>query len=83
MDNVIKFTLGGIKVTKMDCQPIDYILQNNLDYCEANVIKYISRHKTKNKKQDILKAIHYCEIILRTQYAEEASEEEIYNSPRD
>jgi len=72
--------VGGHHYASMKIQPIDYILKNELGYCEANVIKYISRHKTKNKKQDILKAIHYCEIILRTQYAEEASEEEIYNS---
>lgn len=75
--------VGGQHYKNMKIQPIDYILQNNLGYCEANVIKYISRHKTKNKKQDILKAIHYCEIILRTQYAEEADEEKIYNRPRD
>lgn len=45
-------------------QPIDYIVKNNLGYREGNVIKYVSRHKNKNGKEDILKAIHYLEMII-------------------
>ena len=53
-----------------DCaiQPIEYIHANNLNYFEGNAIKYITRHKGKNKEQDILKAIHYLELILELQY---------------
>ena len=29
-------------------EPIDFIIQNNFDFCEGNVIKYISRYKRKN-----------------------------------
>ena len=53
-----------------------------MDYCEANVIKYISRHKSKNGKQDILKAIHYCEMILENDYAEEEKETTTINISR-
>jgi len=52
-------------------QPIDYILENKLGYCEGNVIKYISRHGSKNGAEDIKKAIHYCEFILKHKYSEE------------
>jgi len=52
-------------------QPIDYILQNKLGYCEGNIIKYISRHGSKHGAEDIKKAIHYCEFILANQYGEE------------
>ena len=48
----------------MPIQPIDFIVKNNLSYREANVIKYVCRHKNKNGKQDIEKAIHYLEMIL-------------------
>jgi hypothetical protein len=49
-------------------QPIDYILKNSLGYCEANVIKYVSRHQNKNGAEDIKKAIHYLELLLKDQY---------------
>lgn len=49
-------------------QPIDYILENKLGYCEGNVIKYVSRHADKNGAEDIKKAIHYLEFILKDQY---------------
>jgi len=49
-------------------QPIDYILKNNLGYCEGNVIKYVTRHAEKNGAEDIKKAIHYLEFILKDKY---------------
>jgi len=33
-------------------------------------IKYIIRHRDKGKKQDILKAIHFLEMILERDYNE-------------
>jgi len=51
-------------------QPIDFIMQNGLGYCEGNVVKYITRHQDKNGAEDIKKAIHYCEFILRDVYGE-------------
>ena len=51
-------------------QPIDYIMGNGLGYCEGNVVKYITRHNSKNGAEDIRKAIHYCEFILAQVYGE-------------
>jgi len=51
-------------------QPIDYIMGNGLGYCEGNVVKYITRHTSKNGAEDIRKAIHYCEFILAQVYGE-------------
>lgn len=51
-------------------QPIDYIMGNGLGYCEGNVVKYITRHTSKNGAEDIRKAIHYCEFILEQVYGE-------------
>lgn len=58
--------VGGKHYTDMAIQPLDFILANELGYCEANVLKYICRHRVKNGKQDIEKAIHYLELILET-----------------
>lgn len=51
-------------------QPVEYIQANELDYLQGNVIKYVTRHKLKNGKADIEKAIHYLELILELQYGE-------------
>ena len=56
--------VGGDHYAKMKIQPIDFILQNKLGFCEGNAIKYICRHRVKNGKQDIEKAIHYLQILL-------------------
>lgn len=45
-------------------QPIDYIVKNNIPYREANVIKYVTRHRSKNGAEDVRKAIHYLEMLL-------------------
>jgi hypothetical protein len=48
----------------MPIQPIEFIVQNEIPYREGNAIKYICRHKKKNGKEDIKKAIHYLKMIL-------------------
>ena len=55
---------------KLPIEPIDYIEKNNLTYCEGNVVKYVTRHKNKRGAEDIKKAIHYLEFILKYQYGE-------------
>ena len=62
---------GGSHYKNMTIQPIEFIHANNVPFIEANVIKYIMRHKAKNKKQDVLKAIHYCKLLLELEYGEE------------
>jgi hypothetical protein len=54
---------------QLPIQPIDYCLANDMDFLQSNVIKYVTRHKAKNKAEDIRKAIHYCQLILEKQYA--------------
>lgn len=49
-------------------QPIVYIHANNLGFCEGNVVKYITRHRSKNGADDIRKVIHYCELLLELEY---------------
>ena len=61
--------VGGTHYNTMKSQPIDYILNNDLSYCEANVVKYISRHGAKHGKQDLLKAIHYIELLIEQEYS--------------
>lgn len=45
--------------------PFDYIKANDLDFFEGNVIKYITRHRQKNGKEDLIKAITYIEELIK------------------
>ena len=45
-------------------QPVEFIMRNGLGFCEGNIIKYISRWKLKNGRDDLLKARHYIDILI-------------------
>lgn len=45
-------------------QPVEYINANNIGYFEGNVIKYVTRWKTKNGIADLEKAKHYLEMLI-------------------
>lgn len=59
--------VGG-KHYKLKIQPIDFIVENQIPFIEANVIKYVTRHREKNGKQDLQKAIHYLEMLIEREY---------------
>jgi hypothetical protein len=63
--------VGGGHYKDLAIQPVDYIVGNGLDYLEGNVVKYITRHKSKGGAQDIRKVIHYCELILAHHYQDD------------
>ena len=61
--------VGGNHYKDCGIQPVEYIHANKLDYFECNVVKYITRHRTKGQgKKDIEKAIHYAQLILELEY---------------
>ena len=49
---------------------IDFCQKNNLDFMQGNVIKYVTRYKEKNGKEDLLKAMKYIERMLKENYKE-------------
>ena len=46
-------------------EPIDFIIQNEFNFCEGNVIKYISRYKRKNGIEDLKKAKQYIDFLIK------------------
>lgn len=70
LEQRFKEQVGGSHYTTQKIQPIDYILENDLGFCEGNVVKYVSRHKKKNGAEDIKKAIQYLQFILYHNYGE-------------
>lgn len=70
--SALEVQIGGDHYKTMGIQPIEYIHANDLDYFQGNVVKYISRHKAKNGAEDVKKALHYCQLILKMQYGIDA-----------
>jgi len=65
MNKALDTQIGGGHYKAMKIQPIEYILTNNLGFCEGNVIKYISRYKAKNGVEDLQKAKHYIDLLIK------------------
>mgnify|MGYP000433095086 CR=1 FL=1 len=60
--------LGGVCIEYATGFNGSFINDNKILFAEGNVIKYICRHQDKGKKQDLLKAIHYIEMIIERDY---------------
>ena len=60
--------IGGSHYLKYKIQPSKFVIENKLLFPEASVIKYIVRHQDKDGKKDLLKAIHFIEMIIERDY---------------
>lgn len=47
-----------------DIEVIDYILDQKFNYLEGNIIKYVSRYKSKNGIEDLRKARWYLDKLI-------------------
>ena len=56
--------VGGSHYKDLPIQPIEYILANDLPFCEGNIVKYVTRWKQKGGRQDLEKVIHYAQLLL-------------------
>jgi hypothetical protein len=70
-NNVFFKQVGGSHYKKYKIQPSRFINENKILFAEGNAIKYICRHQDKGGKQDLLKAIHYIQMILERDYNNE------------
>jgi hypothetical protein len=62
--DTVNMQVGGDHYKKRAIQPIDYILDNDLSFCEGCVIKYITRWRDKGGVEDLEKAKHYLEFLI-------------------
>jgi hypothetical protein len=60
--------VGGGHYKDYAIQPLEFVVKNKLEFCEANAIKYICRHAAKGGVQDVDKAIHYLELLKEYKY---------------
>lgn len=61
---------GGTHYKVLGIEPAEYCFRNSIPFLEGNAIKYITRHASKGGAEDLMKAIHYCCMVLDMQYGE-------------
>lgn len=67
----LNIQVGGEHYKNCKIEPVEYIVANNIGFCEGNIIKYVTRHKEKNGLQDLLKARHYINILIELATAQQ------------
>jgi hypothetical protein len=61
---------AGSHYKSMKIQPMEFALANDLNYGQANAIKYITRYEHKNGIEDLRKAIHCIELLIEYKYGD-------------
>lgn len=56
--------VAGTHYKNLKIQPIEYIMQNGLGFCEGNIVKYISRWREKGGVEDLRKIKQYCDFLI-------------------
>lgn len=56
--------IGGEHYKNLPMQPIELITLLGMSFIQGNIVKYITRYKSKNKAQDIKKCIHYAKLAI-------------------
>ena len=75
--------IGGQHYQKFKIQPSKFVVENKLLFPEGCAIKYICRHPFKGKKEDLLKAIHFIEMIIERDYGDHTYESQVFKSKGD
>jgi hypothetical protein len=79
MTTALNSQVGGDHYKNLAIQPVEYITANNIPYIEGNVIKYITRWRSKNGIQDLQKVIHYVQLLIELEQTR-ASNLQKYNA---
>ena len=70
--NPLEKQVSGSYYKNYEVQPIEFCQRNELNACESAIIKYVCRHKQKNGLDDLLKAKHYIELLMKIDYADKS-----------
>lgn len=62
--NPLSEQIGGSHYKTMKIQPIEFIMANDLDFCQGNIVKYTCRYKQKGGVEDLNKVIHYARLLI-------------------
>jgi hypothetical protein len=62
--SALNVQVGGDHYKTMKIQPVEFIHANAIPYFEGNVIKYVTRWRSKNGLADLEKARHYIDLLI-------------------
>lgn len=65
MSNPLGTQVDGNHYKTLAVQPVEYIHANGIGYFEGNVIKYVTRWKSKNGIKDLEKAKHFIDLLIQ------------------
>lgn len=60
--------VGGSHYKSLKIQPVEYAHANGMGFIEGNIVKYISRYKWKNGKEDLEKIKHCADLLIELEY---------------
>lgn len=66
--NAFSTQVGGDHYKDFAIQPFEFIQKNKLSFAQGNILKYVCRYKNKNGLQDLLKAKHYIDLLIESEY---------------
>lgn len=59
--------VAGTHYRDLKIQPIEYILANEMPFCEGAIVKYISRWRSKGGVEDLRKIKHFCDFLIENE----------------
>lgn len=68
--NPLVMQVGGDHYKNMEIQPVEFAMENKLDYCTSNIIKYVCRFREKNGREDLNKARQYIDMLEYFEYGD-------------
>ncbi len=71
MSKELEEQVGGDHYKDYEIQPLDFCYWNGIPCVEASIIKYVVRHQDKGGLEDLLKAKHLLEYLIKNEYGEE------------
>lgn len=63
-ESALDVQVSGDHYKTLRIQPVEYIHANSIGYFEGNVIKYVTRWRSKGGVGDLEKAKHYIDLLI-------------------
>lgn len=60
--------VGGDHYKKYKIQPGEFAHANKLDFFQGSIVKYVTRFRDKNGKEDLAKAKHFLDLLISLEY---------------
>lgn len=71
--NATDTQVGGTHYLQMPYQPIRLITELQMNFFQGSILKYLCRYRHKGGKEDLKKAIHYCQLAKKMGPADECT----------